>query len=98
MQPWVENAMKNIFGSMLFEMKDWIIDLQNVPRIAYYELNDNSPKLGGGWQNPTIERVIHRSSFYPFHRMQYKKALRRTKKNKRRRGYFTFKQRSLHKC
>jgi hypothetical protein len=83
-QPWVEEAMRHVFGGLIYEMKKWIVELKNVPTISYYELSEATPMLRGGWNDMTTERVMQRTSFYPdFQTMSYKKALRGTRSAKR---------------
>jgi hypothetical protein len=86
-QPWIEDAMRHIFkDGLIYEMKTWTFPLKNIPIISYYELSESVKHLGGGWKHSTMERIMYRTSFYPFSIMKYKRFLRQTRSKKHKRG------------
>jgi hypothetical protein len=48
MYPWINSAMNIIFeGNQLFVGYEWKINLNNIPKIHYYEMNKSHAKKGG---------------------------------------------------
>lgn len=83
-QPWIDEAMRHIFEGSIYDMREWEFNVTKTPEIAYYVIDEPVPQLGGGWNYPVLERVVHRPFFYQaFHYVNYKKALRRTRFMKR---------------
>jgi hypothetical protein len=45
--PWYRNAIKHIFNNISFERQDWIIDLENSPKLFNVEFTEINGQYGG---------------------------------------------------
>jgi hypothetical protein len=94
MYSWIEHAIKIIFkesgGEDLFSGKTWIIDLNNIPKIHYYQIDKSHITLKGGSDDDYMEQydryrwVNYQDAFdWKIDEALKKRKMKYTRKNKK---------------
>lgn len=92
MYSWTEDVIGKIFresgGNRLYSGEKWVIDLKNIPKIHYYQIDDSHVKLKGGSNEYNHQydhyRWVNRNDVFEwdFNKTLKKRKMTYTRKNK----------------